>query len=343
MTCLHHPSIHLFAKFQINMNQTTDERRALLHRWIEQYYSINDNSLTSVSGDASFRRYFRFSTDSEDSLGKTSLIAVDAPPELENSQPFIEIDNLLHDNNLLVPTIFQHDLSLGFYIQEDFGDQLLLDQLSNECADELYEQAMRNVANMQQVSCQKLPAYDSELLQREMQLFTDWYLQKHLSLSLDDTQRHTLQTCYQLLENNALEQPQVFVHRDYHSRNLMLLPDNKQGIIDFQDAVKGPITYDLVSLLKDCYIAWPQNKIDQWLKYFHQQIQSNTDLKTFTRWFDLMGIQRHLKAVGIFCRLNYRDGKASYLNDIPRTLNYIKITSQKYPELKQLSQLVNRL
>jgi len=165
---------------------------------------------------------------------------------------------------------------------------------------------------------------------------------KHLNISLENNERKIILSCFKLLEQNALEQPQVFVHRDYHSRNLMLLDDNSLGIIDFQDAVKGAITYDLVSLLRDCYIAWPQSNIDNWLKYFHQKIDADYSLEQFTRWFDLMGIQRHLKATGIFCRLNYRDGKPAYLNDIPRTLNYIINVSKKYSELAQFNQLIQK-
>ena len=325
------------------MNHTTDERATLLHTWICQHYDVKENSFSVVSGDASFRRYFRFFAKQTNSFDEISLIAVDAPPELENSQPFIDIANLLANNNVPVPVIYEVDLKQGFYIQQDFGDQLLLDFLNDESADGLYQQAMHHIAHMQHVESENLPLYDTQLLQREMNLFTDWYLSKHLNLTLNDEQSNTLQTCYQLLENNALEQPQVFVHRDYHSRNLMLLADNSLGIIDFQDAVKGPITYDLVSLLRDCYITWPQDKIDQWLKYFHQHIVSDIPLDTFTRWFDLMGMQRHIKAAGIFCRLNYRDGKSGYLNDIPRTLNYIKEVSEKYPELQEFKQLVKTL
>ena len=169
-----------------------------------------------------------------------------------------------------------------------------------------------------------------------MSLFSDWYLKKHKQIKLDENKAELLTTTYSILEKSALEQPKVFVHRDYHSRNLMLLPDNKLGIIDYQDAVQGPITYDLVSLLRDCYISWPQEKIDQWIKQFHSLLSNNHDLnlQQFQRYFDLMGVQRHLKAIGIFCRLKYRDDKHSYIDDIPRTLNYVMQVSANYDELK---------
>ncbi len=325
------------------MNHTTDERAALLHAWISRHYPIVENSFMSVSGDASFRRYFRFTVEQTDGSDNLSLIAVDAPPELENSQPFLDIAQLLATNNLSVPIIYEHDLQQGFYIQQDFGDQLLLDLLNGNSVDSFYQQAMQDIAHLQHVECDQLPLYNSQLLHREMNLFTEWYLANHLNVTLNEIEKKCLQACYQLLEANAVEQPQVFVHRDYHSRNLMVLDNNTLGMIDFQDAVKGPITYDLVSLLRDCYIAWPQDKINQWLSYFHTYIVSAIPIDTFTRWFDLMGMQRHLKATGIFCRLHYRDDKPGYLNDIPRTMNYIKQVSAKYPELNEFNQLVSKL
>ena len=325
------------------MNHTTDRRATLLHTWICQQYEVKENSFSAVSGDASFRRYFRFIAKHADGKDNVSLIAVDAPPELENSQPFIDVACLLEKNNIPVPKIYQQDLKQGFYIQQDFGDTLLLDILNAHSSDALYKQAMHYILDIQKVSTEHLPLYDSQLLQKEMNLFSDWFIKKHLNLTLSTGDNAHIQTCFKLLEANALEQPQVFVHRDYHSRNLMVLDDNSLGIIDFQDAVKGPITYDLVSLLRDCYIAWPQMNIDQWLKHFYQKLNCEYTLEQFTRWFDLMGVQRHLKATGIFCRLNYRDHKSSYLNDIPRTLNYIVDTSKKYSELSELNKILSKL
>ena len=321
------------------MNNSSDKRQQQLLHWLIDIYSGQKITLAPVSGDASFRRYFRFHCDG------TTLIAVDAPPTLENNQPFVAVTKLLLQHQLTVPKIFHASMEHGFFVLQDFGNRLLLDALNENTADNLYSVALQSLATMQSISPQSLPAYDSKLLQREMHLFSDWYLGKHLGVNLDNDIRSMLTSTYTLLEDNALQQPQVFVHRDYHSRNLMLLDDNALGIIDFQDAVHGPITYDLVSLLRDCYIEWRQDKIDQWVEDFRSsspQVRA-CDKNLFHRWFDLMGIQRHLKATGIFCRLNYRDGKPTYLNDIPRTLNYVIQVSARYDELQAFNSFLQQL
>ena len=326
------------------MDSTTDQRQRLLHAWLSDYYNMNGVNLVPVSGDASFRRYFRFNYPSSHHSGPLTLIAVDAPPELENSEPFVNVSELLYTHQCAVPRIYLSSLENGFFVIEDFGDNLLLNCLNDQSADELYNEAMQSIINMQAIDASSLPDYDSKLLKREMQLFTDWYLIKHKNMQLDDASNNLLLNTYQALETSALEQPRGFVHRDYHSRNLMVRDNKPLGIIDFQDAVNGPVTYDLVSLLRDCYIDWPQNKIDHWCNQFYEMIpEKNYSYETFIRWFDLMGIQRHLKATGIFCRLNYRDHKPAYLNDIPRTLHYISDVSAKYPELKSFNALVGGL
>ena len=326
------------------MNSQTDTRKLLLHNWLNERYEVVENSFAPVSGDASFRRYFRFIAKNIHGFNQVSLVAVDAPPDLENSQPFIDISQLLRQHQCLAPEIYESSLEEGFFVIEDFGNQLLLDSLNENSADYLYDIAMQSIIKMQTISTTTLPKYNSELLQREMQLFSDWYLTKHKQLEFDSTLQELLTNTYALLKNNALEQPQVFVHRDYHSRNLMVLDYERLGIIDFQDAVEGPITYDLVSLLRDCYIDWPQEMIDQWVKQFISMLpEKNFDAEKFMRWFDLMGIQRHLKATGIFCRLNYRDNKSAYLNDIPRTLNYIANVSAKYDELKSFNTFIRTI
>jgi aminoglycoside/choline kinase family phosphotransferase len=324
------------------MNHTTDKRSQLLQAWIHSLFDVVENSFTSVSGDASFRRYFRFIAKNEMGIDQLSLIAVDAPPQQEDSQRFIDMALLLTDNKLPAPKIYVAS-SDGFYVQQDFGDQLLHGCLNQNSADPLYDIAMNHIATMQQLPAVNLPVYDSKLLRREMGLFTDWYLAKHLNVTLTANDQDMLRSTYQLLETNALEQPQAFVHRDYHSRNLMVLNDNTLGIIDFQDAVLGPITYDLVSLLRDCYIDWPQQKIDLWLNQFMGKLAIQYDNAQFVRWFDLMGMQRHLKAIGIFSRLNYRDSKPSYMNDIPRTMNYVLTISDKYEELKPFHTFASKL
>ncbi len=325
------------------MDNTTDKRAQLLQRWLNKHYDIVQDSFTSVSGDASFRRYFRFTAKDVFGFKQASLVAVDAPPEKEDSQPFIDIATLLLENQLPVPEVYLSSLQEGFYVQQDFGDQLLYGSLNENSADYLYNLAISYIINMQKVNADTLPLYDSALLQREMQLFSDWYLTKHLNMSLDTSTTEMLSDTFTQLQNNALEQPQVFVHRDYHSRNLMVISYEKLGIIDFQDAVKGPLTYDIVSLLRDCYIDWPQQKIYQWLKQYNSGLETQHDINQLTRWFDLMGMQRHLKATGIFCRLNYRDRKSGYLDDIPRTLNYIKEVSEKYQELNSFTTFIKQL
>ncbi len=324
------------------MNHTTDKRAKLLQDWINSLFDVVENSFSTVSGDASFRRYFRFIAKNEMGFDQISLIAVDAPPEKEDSQRFIDIALLLADNKLPAPKIYVSSDD-GFYVQQDFGDQLLHNSLNKNSADHLYAIAMNYIVDLQQVDPSQLPSYNSELLQTEMGLFTDWFLNKHLSYTLTEENKTLLTSTYQLLEANALEQPQVFVHRDYHSRNLMVLDENHLGMIDFQDAVVGPITYDLVSLLKDCYIDWPQQKIDLWLKQFINMLPEQYGHSQFKRWFDLMGMQRHLKAIGIFSRLNYRDNKPSYMNDIPRTINYVLTVSDKYDELKPFHTFITKL
>ena len=324
------------------MNHTTDKRAQLLQNWINSLFDVAENSFSTVSGDASFRRYFRFIAKNEMGFDQIPLIAVDAPPEQEDSQRFIDIALLLSDNKLPAPKIYVSSND-GFYVQQDFGDQLLHGSLNEHTADHLYTIAMNYIVDLQQVDSSSLPSYNSQLLQAEMGLFTDWFVNKHLNYTLTEENKNLLASTYQLLEANALEQPQAFVHRDYHSRNLMVLDESHLGMIDFQDAVVGPITYDLVSLLRDCYIDWPQEKIDLWLKQFMDKLPKQYDYPQFVRWFDLMGLQRHLKAIGIFSRLKYRDNKPSYMDDIPRTMNYVLTVSNKYDELKPFHTFINKL
>ena len=303
-------------------------------------------SLSPVSGDASFRRYFRAQTQD----GR-HFIAMDAPPEKENSRPFVEICQHLLNNEIPVPSIHAVSLQQGFMLLEDFGDEQLLSHLHAESVELLYGEALRILSTLQiHVPHTHLPSYDKALLSREMGLFKEWYIGRHLQRQLSQIENQTLQKTEQILIESALAQPQVFVHRDYHSRNLMLIEQADEvalGVIDFQDAVSGPITYDLASLLRDCYIAWPDEDVLKWVYTYYEKLKSaniiRCDASTFIRWFDLMGIQRHMKAVGIFSRLNYRDNKPSYLDDIPRTLDYIINASQRYPELEAFSTLIQCL
>lgn len=293
-----------------------------------------------ASSDASFRRYFRVRQ------GQQTWIVMDAPPELEDTTSFIQIATFLSAYGINVPTIFAQDKAQGFLLLTDFGNTPYLQQLNEASSDRLYHTAIDSLIDIQLAPNQKidLPLYNPSLLHKEMSLFPEWFLQKHMALQAPDF----IESIFEILIANAIEQPQVIVHRDYHSRNLMICADGSAGIIDFQDAVIGPITYDLVSLLRDCYIAWPQDRINHWLRYYYQQANAkslfaNSSFEQFKRWFDLMGIQRHLKVLGIFCRLNYRDGKTNYMNDLPLTLHYVKHVSNRYPELNELSTFLEQL
>lgn len=311
-----------------------DHRLSQINNWLIPLLSTPDFTIAPASSDASFRRYFRVSH-----LDKTWIV-MDAPPEFEDTTSFVKVATFLHEHQINVPTIFAHDQERGFMLLGDFGNTPLLNILNANSADQLYQKAIDAIIAIQ--ACPKadltVPDYDSVLLNNEMSLFPDWYLNRHFGI--EQTPSWFDDICGILIDN-AQQQPQVIVHRDYHSRNLMLCPDESIGIIDFQDAVVGPICYDLVSLLRDCYIEWPQDKLIQWLDYYYQGalIQGLIDdigFTQFKRWFDLMGLQRHLKVLGIFCRLNYRDGKTNYMNDLPLTLRYVIQVSKEYPEFKAL-------
>ncbi|UCC55218.1 MAG: phosphotransferase [Gammaproteobacteria bacterium] len=321
------------------------ERLDALKHWLEAELAIREYNLTPASSDASFRRYFRVTHDS------TSLIVMDAPPDKEDLRPFLTVAKLLFDAGLNVPEVIDMDLEQGYLLLGDLGSILYLDALSDDTVERLYGDALGALAAIQ--ACHPgagvLPDYDHTLLMTEMALFRDWLVGTHLGITLDAGQSTMLAAAFDLLADNALAQPQVLVHRDYHSRNLMVTGRNNPGILDFQDAVIGPVTYDLVSLLRDCYIQWPRVRVEDWaLGYQRLALQSgilraeHEDPQQFLRWFDLMGIQRHLKAAGIFARLNHRDGKPGYLGDIPRTLGYVVEVSGRYPELVELGEFVAR-
>lgn len=317
-----------------------DPRLTQLNEWIIEVLGDLEYTLTPVSGDASFRRYFRLNSDLH------NYIAVDSPPEKENNTPFITVTHLLETEGLPVPHIYYSSLDFGFFLLSDFGDELLLNSLNGENADALYTQALNALNIIRTTSTDNLPDYNEELLLSEMELFRQWYLNKYLDIELDENEHLILDNTFKQLAESAIEQPQVFVHRDFHSRNLMLIGAEYPGIIDYQDAVRGPITYDLVSLLRDCYIDWPQKRVEDWVSKYLEMINNkhldNDEKLLFLKWFDLMGIQRHLKAIGIFSRLSIRDNKANYLDDIPRTLNYIITIAPNYPETQQLAELIQK-
>lgn len=296
-----------------------------------------------VSGDASFRRYYRAKA-TNDSGQRQSWIAVYAPPEKEKNHEFVAIAEAFSQVGVRTPDIFAADYRQGFLLQEDFGDQLLLPLLNKETVDSYYSQSIDVLLQLQGLDLdkQRLPSYDRKMLQAELLLFPQWFLGGLLKLEVSPQETLLLSHTFDDLLNSALAQPQVCVHRDFHSRNLMILPDKQIGVIDFQDAVAGPITYDLVSLLRDCYICWPTEKIAQWLELYQtkgkkQGLLSGVSSDQFTLWFDWMGVQRHLKVLGIFARLALRDGKDSYLNDIPLVMHYVLRVCQQYPALSDFS------
>jgi len=323
-------------------------RNQKLKDWVSKSLNVAEFLIEPASSDASFRQYFRISFD-----GKT-FVVMDAPPDKEDSQSFIDIGKLFLDVGLNVPKVMDYNLADGFLLLSDLGNQQYLQALTNNSVDQMYSDAftalhvMRSAIN---VSDCNLPVYDRVLLSNEVALFREWFLSSHLQISLAQSDHALLDEAFEFLIVSALAQPKVCVHRDYHSRNLMVTATKNPGILDFQDAVIGPLTYDLVSLLRDCYIDWPREKIEDWVRQYHSNINSDQDgsddvlsFQQLLLWFDLMGIQRHLKAIGIFARLNIRDGKPGYLKDIPRTLNYIITISQHYAELEKFNDfLVNKV
>ena len=320
-----------------SLSQQSQERMSRLEDWLGSIPAHKLADIRPASADASFRRYFRVT---DRNTGKT-LIVMDAPPDKEDCEPFIHITRLLRSVNVNAPDIITMDLEQGFLLLDDLGNRQYLDYLDENSSDDLYSDALAALINMQRIQ-DHLPPYDKQRLLDEMGLFEPWYLNRHLGITLDDEQKSVLDSIYDLLIDSALEQPQVFVHRDYHSRNLMLVDEDNPGVIDYQDAVIGPVTYDLVSLFKDCYIEWPRNRVEHWLDKYLQltSIELPVDRRRFIRWFDLMGVQRHLKVLGIFARLNYRDGKSQYLDDLPLTLKYVVDACNQYDELSPLLNLL---
>jgi aminoglycoside/choline kinase family phosphotransferase len=319
------------------------ERVTLLRDWLEHELGLAGFALEPASGDASFRRYFRITLPD----GATR-IAMDAPPEQEDCRPFVTVARAFEALGLHVPHIFAEELERGFLLLSDLGNRLYLDALNDQTAGRLYGDALGALAVIQ--ACgprEELPPYDRAKLLEEMELFREWLVGEQLGIPLREEEQRMLDRTFELLIASALEQPQVCVHRDYHSRNLLVTSSPNPGILDFQDAMVGPVTYDLVSLLRDCYVRWPRERVEQWaMSYYLLALQSgvlrNEHEERFLRWFDLMGVQRHLKAAGIFARLNRRDGKPGYLKDIPRTLGYIVDLAPDYPELAELGAFIER-
>jgi len=324
----------------------TDSRLNTLRNWLKALqasWQLDLDSLAPASADASFRRYFRIESKNPNF---DTLIVMDAPPQHEPLDAFIKVDLLLSDAGLNVPKILEQNIAEGFLLLNDLGTKTYLAELNHETADHLYQEATHALVQMQLASKPDvLPNYDQALLQRELDLFPEWYLNKHLNVQLGVLQQTQLKQCFQLIIENNLAQAKVYVHRDYHSRNLMVTELNNPGVIDFQDAVYGPITYDASSLWRDAYIAWPEERVIDWVIKFWEAgrkvgLPMPDDFGQFYRDFEWMGLQRHLKVLGIFARLFHRDGKDGYLKDIPLVLEYAIATANRYIELKPLARIL---
>ena len=318
------------------------KRFALLKNWIGSQCPGTSFTLEAASEDASFRRYFRAKFEDH------SLIALDAPQSHEDCRPFIKVSELFYVAGAHVPRVLATNLEQGFLLLEDLGTTTYLQVLQDGNADRLYLDAMESLTRIQLASCAGvLPDYDETLLLREMHLFPDWYMAKHLRLGLRPAQTEVLNSMFKRILQNNLAQPRVYVHRDYHSRNLML-SDPNPGILDFQDAVYGPITYDVVSLFKDAYICWDEERVLDWVARYWERAKKaglpvEADFAEFYRDFEWMGVQRHLKVLGIFARLYYRDGKEAYLKDLPLVMQYLRKACERYPDLTPLLKLLDEI
>jgi len=316
-----------------------DPRLALLRDWLSRDLGMTGAEVSPASADASFRRYFRVHD------GRRSLIVMDAPPEREDVEPFVRVAAALGEIGLLVPRVLAQDRSRGLLLLTDLGTRPYLPELADSTrVDSLYRDATEALLTIQAeggVAAAGLASYGVALLDRDVQLLPEWFLGRHLGAAPTAAEHDLIERTSARLAAAALEQPQVFVHRDYHSRNLMVVEAGNPGILDFQDAVRGAVTYDLASLFKDCYIVWPRDRVVDWVRDYRRRafargIDVGSDDREFIRWFDLMGLQRHLKVLGIFARLWYRDGKSAYLHDLPAVLGYVLETTALYDELREL-------
>ena len=325
-----------------------DARLLLLTAWLAPLELVQIDSLRAASADASFRRYFRVDVLPAERarLGDT-LIVMDAPPERENVPAFLHVDALLAAAGVTVPAIVAQDVPNGYLLISDLGNTTYLQRITQENAAAMYADATEALIKFQLRSEPGLlPEYDRAFLTRELKLFPEWYVGKHLGLTMTAPQAAQLDAVFEAILANNLAQQQVFVHRDFHSRNLMFLDVGNPGVLDFQDALYGPVTYDLASLLRDAYIQWDEEMVLDWVVRYWQRAKQvglpvNPDIDAFYRDFEYMALQRHLKILGIFCRLNYRDGKSNYLNDLPLVLDYVRKTANRYSALKPLVRLLD--
>jgi aminoglycoside/choline kinase family phosphotransferase len=325
-------------------NKNPDERKEKLLQWLESECGLRPLSIQAIPSDASTRRYFRLQTANH------SFVAMDAKPPAENCLPYIAIANALRNIGINTPEIFAANTTQGYLLLTNFGDVTYLKALTTKNADLLYRGAWKVLSvlqNCREVPGLNIPSFTANWMWQEWAWHKEWFLDKLLGLTLS-TEEQALDQCYAQIVESALLQPQVFMHRDYHSANLMLLPDDSVGVLDFQDAFIGPVTYDLVSLLRDCYIDWEEHRVYSWaLDYWKAlrqiNVLSHVDSHIFLRWFDWMGIERHLKALFTFARKEIRDHQPRYLSHIPRTLNYLLCISRRYPELIILYNYFNEI
>lgn len=309
-----------------------------LESWLSQN-NYDVSSLRVLSGDASFRKYYRVDKDA------ISYVVMDCPPDKENLDAFIKISDKLQKAKINVPKLFECNEDDGFLVISDLGDNLYSKKLDKETVYCLYTDALETIVKMQMnTDLSGLDNFDN-LYDEENKLFTDWFLQHHQKIDLDNSLKSDLSNEFDKINSIIKDIPKTFVHRDFHSRNLLVTDINNPGVIDYQDAVLGPVTYDLVSLLKDCYITWDDGLVEDMLESFFTRIKSNSinSISDFRYWFDITGVQRHIKAIGIFSRLNYRDNKDGYLNDIPRTYAYVDKVLNKYKDLSNLNEIFNSL
>jgi len=314
---------------------TQDGRLAQLTQWVQGLDDWQHASFTIASADASFRRYFRIQQDTR------TAIVMDAPPEKEDSQPFVAIAAQLAAAGVYVPDIKAQNLAEGFLLLEDLGDTMLNTVLDASSVDHYYRQAIHTLLSIQHTPATTLAPYSTAFMQQEMALMPTWFLQTHLGFDAAACPQALLEESFSAITAGIMEQPQVFVHRDFHSRNLMLTPQGSLAVIDFQGALQGPVSYDLVSLLRDCYVYWPPQQVWEWVDTHRQQaiqqgIVPEVSPEDFRRWFDLTGLQRHIKVLGIFARLYHRDGKAAYLADLPRVLHYVMQVGAQHAETTAL-------
>ena len=308
-----------------------------IKKWLQQT-PYRDYKIEVASADASFRAYYRLSLDDK------TVLLMDSSLEKESLAPFIDVTSRLLNADVRAPHILEKNLNDGFLIIEDFGNTLYLNLLNEKNFKKLYSNAIDEIIKMQNAESSNLPLYDKDFLHFEMDLMKEWYLEKKLGICLNNEQSKLLESSLNAISDIALSQPQeVFVHRDYHSRNIMLTLTNVIGIIDYQDAMSGAITYDLVSLLKDCYIEFKREDIEKLALEFRDKKALKTSDEEFIKWFDFMGLQRHIKVLGIFSRLYLRDGKDGYLKDIPLTLKYTIETASRYDETKELAKFLQEV